>query len=70
VASLPVIFCQIAAKSLSTSINPAVYKVDADAIALKVKKEFAAKEKAKKAVQPTAKGMAGSERIVPEETRG
>jgi hypothetical protein len=60
----------IAAKSLSTSINPAVYKADTDAIALNVKQEFAAKEKSKKAVQPAAKGMAGSERIVPEETRG
>ena len=31
------------------------YKVDTDAIALKVKQEFAAKEKAKKTPQPTAK---------------
>jgi len=33
----------------------AVYKVDTDAIALKVKQEFAAKEKAKKAPKPAAK---------------
>jgi ParB family chromosome partitioning protein len=33
----------------------ALYKVDTDAIALKVKQEFAAKEKAKKATQPAAK---------------
>jgi len=33
----------------------AAYKVDTDAIALKVKQEFAAKEKAKKAAQPAAK---------------
>ena len=33
----------------------AVYKVDTDAIALKVKQEFASKEKAKKAAQPAAK---------------
>ena len=32
-----------------------VYKVDTDAIAAKVKQEFAAKEKAKKATQPAAK---------------
>jgi ParB family chromosome partitioning protein len=32
-----------------------VYKVDTEAIATKVKQEFAAKEKAKKASQPTAK---------------
>ena len=32
-----------------------MYKVDTDAITLKVKQEFAAKEKAKKAPQPTAK---------------
>ena len=31
------------------------YKVNTDAIALKVKQEFAAKEKAKKAAQPTPK---------------
>jgi len=31
------------------------YKVDADAIAAKVKQEFAAKDKAKKATQPTVK---------------
>ena len=31
------------------------YKVDTEAIALKVKQEFAAKEKAKKSAQPTAK---------------
>ncbi|TCK71858.1 hypothetical protein C7378_2479, partial [Acidipila rosea] len=31
------------------------YKVDTDAIAAKVKQEFAAKEKAKKAPQPTPK---------------
>jgi ParB family transcriptional regulator, chromosome partitioning protein len=31
------------------------YKVDTEAIATKVKQEFAAKEKAKKASQPTAK---------------
>ena len=31
------------------------YKVDPEAIALKVKQEFAAKEKAKKVPQPTAK---------------
>jgi ParB family chromosome partitioning protein len=31
------------------------YKVDTEAIASKVKQEFAAKEKAKKASQPTAK---------------
>jgi ParB family chromosome partitioning protein len=31
------------------------YKVDTYAIALKVKQEFAAKEKAKKAAQPAAK---------------
>lgn len=31
------------------------YKVDTDAIAIKVKQEFAAKEKAKKATQPAAK---------------
>jgi ParB family chromosome partitioning protein len=35
--------------------SEACYKVDTDAIALKVKQEFAAKEKAKKAVQPVAK---------------
>jgi ParB family transcriptional regulator, chromosome partitioning protein len=48
---------------MSTRHNPAqvlneaatVYKVDTDAIALKVKQEFAAKEKAKKAAQPVAK---------------
>ena len=48
---------------MSTRHNPAqvlneaatVYKVDIDAIALKVKQEFAAKEKAKKAAQPAAK---------------
>jgi ParB family chromosome partitioning protein len=48
---------------MSTRHNPAqvlneaaaVYKVDTDAIALKVKQEFAAKEKAKKAAQPAAK---------------
>jgi len=33
----------------------AAYKVDTDAIALKVKQEFAAKEKAKKPPQSTAK---------------
>jgi ParB family chromosome partitioning protein len=33
----------------------ATYKVDTDAITLKVKQEFAAKEKAKKAPQSTAK---------------
>jgi ParB family chromosome partitioning protein len=32
-----------------------MYKVDTDAITLKVKQEFAAKEKAKKTPQPTAK---------------
>jgi ParB family transcriptional regulator, chromosome partitioning protein len=32
-----------------------MYKVDTDAITLKVKQEFAAKEKAQKATQPTAK---------------
>jgi ParB family chromosome partitioning protein len=32
-----------------------LYKVDVDAIALKVKQEFAAKEKAKKAAQPATK---------------
>ena len=32
-----------------------MYKVDTDAITLKAKQEFAAKEKAKKAPQPTAK---------------
>ena len=32
-----------------------VYKVDTDAIALKVKQEFAAKEKAKKTPPPTTK---------------
>jgi len=32
-----------------------VYKVDTDAIALKVKQEFAAKEKAKKAAKPATK---------------
>ena len=32
-----------------------VYKVDTDAIALKVKQEFIAKEKAKKAAQPAVK---------------
>ena len=32
-----------------------VYKVDTDAIGRKVRQEFAAKEKAKKAAQPTAK---------------
>ncbi len=32
------------------------YKVDTDAIAAKVRQEFAAKEKAKKATQPAAKG--------------
>jgi len=31
----------------------AIYKVDTDAIALKVKQEFAAKEKAKKLGKPT-----------------
>jgi ParB family chromosome partitioning protein len=31
------------------------YKVDTDAIAVKVKQEFAAKEKAKKSAQPAAK---------------
>jgi ParB family chromosome partitioning protein len=48
---------------MSTRHNPvqvlneaaAVYKVDTDAIALKVKQEFAAKGKAKKAAQPAAK---------------
>ena len=48
---------------MSTRHNPAqvlneaaaLYKVDTDAIALKVKQEFAAKEKAKKAAQPAAK---------------
>ncbi len=48
---------------MSTRRNPAqvlneaatAYKVDTDAIALKVKQEFAAKEKAKKAAQPVAK---------------
>ena len=48
---------------MSTRHNPAqvlneaatVYKVDTDAIALKVKQEFEAKEKAKKAAQPSAK---------------
>jgi ParB family chromosome partitioning protein len=48
---------------MSTRHNPAqvlneaaaAYKVDTDAIALKVKQEFAAKEKAKKAAQPAAK---------------
>jgi ParB family chromosome partitioning protein len=34
----------------------AIYKVDTDAIALKVKQEFAAKEKAKKADKSTATG--------------
>jgi hypothetical protein len=67
VASLPVIFLANTAKSLSTAINPAVYKVDTDAIALKVKQEIAAKEKAKKAVLPVANGMTGSEQIIPEE---
>lgn len=32
-----------------------VYKVDTDAVALKVKQEFAAKEKAKKTMQPKTK---------------
>ena len=36
----------------------AIYKVDTDAIALKVKQEFAAKEKAKKASKPAAKVVA------------
>jgi ParB family chromosome partitioning protein len=48
---------------MSTRHNPAqvlheaaaVYKVDTEAIALKVKQEFAAKEKAKKTARPTAK---------------
>jgi ParB family chromosome partitioning protein len=48
---------------MSTRHNPAqvlneaatLYKVDTDAIALKVKQEFVAKEKAKKAAQPVAK---------------
>ena len=48
---------------MSTRHNPAqvlneaatYYKVDTDAIALKVKQEFAAKEKAKKGAQPAAK---------------
>jgi ParB family chromosome partitioning protein len=48
---------------MSTRHNPAqvlaeaaaTYKVDTDAIALKVKQEFIAKEKAKKAAQPVAK---------------
>ena len=48
---------------MSTRHNPAqvlneaatLYKVDTDAIALKVKQEFAAKEKVKKAAQPAAK---------------
>jgi ParB family chromosome partitioning protein len=48
---------------MSTRHNPAqvlneaaaAYKVDTDAIALKVKQEFTAKEKAKKAAQPAAK---------------
>jgi ParB family chromosome partitioning protein len=38
----------------------AVYKVDTDAIALKVKQEFAAKEKAKKGAKPTPSGGAKS----------
>jgi ParB family transcriptional regulator, chromosome partitioning protein len=33
----------------------AVYKVDTDAIAIKVKQEFAAKAKAKKSAQPAPK---------------
>ena len=48
---------------MSTRHNPAqvlseaaaVYKVDTDAIALKVKQEFVAKEKIKKTAQPSAK---------------
>jgi ParB family chromosome partitioning protein len=48
---------------MSTRHNPAqvlseaatVYKVDTDAIVLKVKQEFAAKEKVKKTAQPSAK---------------
>ena len=38
----------------------AVYKVDTDAIGLKVKQEFAAKEKAKKEAKPTASGTVKS----------
>lgn len=38
------------------------YKVDADAIALKVKQEFAAKEKARKTAKPDAKATAKSKR--------
>jgi ParB family chromosome partitioning protein len=48
---------------MSTRHNPAqvlteaatVYKVDTDAIALKVKQDFATKEKARKTAQPAAK---------------
>ena len=36
------------------------YKVDTDAIALKVKQEFAAKEKAKKEAKPAASGAVKS----------
>lgn len=47
----------------ASRVNPAIvlrdaastYKVDTDAIALKVKQEFAAKEKAKNAAQPVSK---------------
>jgi len=39
-----------------------VYGVDTDAVALKVKQEFAAKEKAKKAVKPESKPVAKAKR--------
>jgi ParB family chromosome partitioning protein len=35
-----------------------IYKVDTDSIALKVKQEFAAKEKARKTLNPTPSGAA------------
>lgn len=39
-----------------------VYGVDIDAVALKVKQEFAAKEKAKKAAKPESKPTARAKR--------
>ncbi|WP_317890969.1 hypothetical protein [Granulicella arctica] len=47
-----------ASRSNSTNVlkdAAAAYKVDTDAITAKVRQEFSAKEKAKKAAQPAAK---------------
>jgi ParB family transcriptional regulator, chromosome partitioning protein len=45
------------------------YKVDSDAIAAKVKEEFAAKEKAKKATQPAVKSATKAAWSQPSEER-